>query len=265
MSLLKRLLALKRHEQMDLEIDEELRSHLEMRTADNMAEGMTPDHALREARLRFGNPAVVKETVHAVDAALAIDSFFTDIRYAIRGCLKKPGFTAMAVLTLALGIGANTAIFSVVHAVLLEPLPFSDPDRLVHIWHVPPQSSFPGMSRFAVSAANFLDWQKENHVFAEMALASGGPYDITGAGKPETIHASTVTHDFFSILGVQPIHGRVFLPEEDRAGRNKEIILSYKLWQSHFGADSNAVGRTITLDGVPYIIVGVMGPKHEQA
>jgi putative ABC transport system permease protein len=261
MSLLKRLWALKKRAQMDLEIDEELRSHLEMRAADNMAEGMTPDNALREARLRFGNPVAAKEKVHAVDAALTIESVFADIRYAIRGCLKKPGFTAVAILTLALGIGANTAIFSVVHAVLLEPLPFRDPGRLVHIWHVPPQSSFPGMTRFAVSAANFLDWQKQNHVFTEMALASGGAYEITGEGKPETLIASTVTQDFFSILGVQPLYGRVFVPEEDRPGRNKEIILSYKLWQSSFGSDPNAVGRTITLDGTPYIIVGVMGPK----
>ncbi|HZD49059.1 MAG TPA: ABC transporter permease [Silvibacterium sp.] len=261
MSLLKRLWALKKRAQMDLEIDEELRSHLEMRTADNMAEGMTPDNARREARLRFGNPVAVKEKVHAVDAALAIESVFADIRYAFRGCVKKPGFTAVAILTLALGIGANTAIFSVVHAVLLEPLPFRDPGRLVHIWHVPPQSSFPGMTRFAVSAANFLDWQKQNHAFTEMALASGGAYEITGKGKPETLIASTVTQDFFSILGVQPLYGRVFVPEEDRPGRNKEIILSYKLWQSSFGSDPNAVGRTITLDGALYIIVGVMGPK----
>jgi predicted permease len=175
--------------------------------------------------------------------------------------LKKPGFTSVAILTLALGIGANTAIFSVVHAVLLEPLPYRDSDRLVHIWHVPPQSSFPGMTRFAVSAANFLDWQKQNHVFSEMALASGAAYEMTGKGKPETIVASTVTHNFFSVLGVEPIAGRVFVPEEDQPGRNNQIILSYKLWQSRFGSDRNLVGRTITLDGAPYIVVGVMGPK----
>jgi predicted permease len=261
MSFLRRLWVLKKREQMDLEIDEELHSHLEMRTEDNMAEGMTPDHALRAARVRFGNPVAMKEKVHAVDAVLAIENVFADIRYAIRGCLKKPGFTSVAILTLALGIGANTAIFSVVHAVLLEPLPYRDPDRLVHIWHVPPQSSFPGMTRFAVSAANFLDWQKQNHVFAEMALASGGAFEMTGEGKPETIIASTVTHNFFSILGVEPISGRVFVQEEDRPGRNMQIILSYKLWQSRFGSDPNAVGRTITLDGAPYLVVGVMGPK----
>jgi predicted permease len=187
--------------------------------------------------------------------------FLQDLKIACRHLLKSPGFTSVAILIMALGIGANSAIFSVVHAVLLEPLPFSDPDRLVQIWHIPPQSSFPGMTQFAVSAANFLDWQKQNDVFSEMALYTGASYDITGQGKPGTIVASTVTSNFFSVLGVQPVHGRVFLPEEDQPGKNKEIILTYKLWQSRYGSDPNVVGRTVTLDGTPYIIVGVMGPK----
>jgi predicted permease len=184
-----------------------------------------------------------------------------DLKFAIRHLLKSPGFTSVAVLIMALGIGANTAIFSVVHAVLLEPLPFQDPDRLVQLWHVPPQSSFPGMTQFAVSAANFLDWQKQNDVFSGMALYSHGGYELTGQGKPETIHAGRVTAGFFSVLGVQPILGRVFLPEEDQPGRNKELVLSYKTWQTRYAADPNVVGRTVTLDGSPYVIVGVMGPK----
>ncbi|HKD59760.1 MAG TPA: ABC transporter permease [Terracidiphilus sp.] len=184
-----------------------------------------------------------------------------DFKFAVRHLLKSPGFTSIAILIMALGIGANTAIFSVVHAVLLEPLPFHDPDRLVQIWHVPPQASFPGMTRFAVSAANFLDWQKQNDVFSEMALASGGGFDITGQGKPETIRAATVTSNFFSALGVRPIYGRVFLSQEDQPGHNQEIILTYKLWQSRFGSDPNIVGKSVTLDGTPYNIVGVMGPK----
>jgi putative ABC transport system permease protein len=187
--------------------------------------------------------------------------FIQDLKFACRHLLKSPGFASVAILIMALGIGANTAIFSVVHAVLLEPLPYSDPDRLVQIWHVPPQSSFPGMTQFSVSAANFLDWQKQNDVFSEMALYSGASYDITGQGKPGTVIASTVTSSFFSVLGVQPIYGRVFAPEEDQPGKNKEIILTWKLWQSRYGSDPNVVGRTVTLDGTPYIIVGVMGPK----
>jgi putative ABC transport system permease protein len=183
------------------------------------------------------------------------------LKFALRHLAKSPGFTSVAVIIMALGIGANTAIFSVVHAVLMEPLPFSQPDRLVRLWHVPPQSSFPGVTRFAISAANFLDWQKQNTVFEGMALYTGGGYDITGQGKPQSIRAGKVTANFFSVLGVQPIHGRVFTPEEDQPGKDHELILTYKLWQSRFASDPKAVGRTITLDGTPYVIVGIMGPK----
>ena len=190
-----------------------------------------------------------------------MSKFAQDLKFALRHLLKSPGFTSVAILIMALGIGANTAIFSLVHSVLLEPLPFQDPDRLVQLWHVPPQSSFPGMTQFAVSAANFLDWQKQNNVFSEMALYSHGGYDLSGHGKPETIHAGRVTSGFFSVLGVQPIYGRVFLPEEDQPGRNKELILSYKTWQTRYAADPNVVGRSVTVDGSPYVIVGVMGPK----
>jgi len=184
-----------------------------------------------------------------------------NLRYAFRRLLKSPGFALVAVLIMALGIGANTAIFSVVHSVLLEPLPFHDADRLIQLWHVPPQTSFPGMTRFSVSAANFLDWQKQNDVFEQMALYSGGGFDITGNGKPEAISASLVSDGFFSVLGVQPLHGRVFRPDEDRPGSNHEVILSYKLWQARYGSDPNVLGRSINLDGQPFTIIGVMGPK----
>src|ERR1700729_680408 len=183
-----------------------------------------------------------------------------DLRFACRLLLKSPGFALMATIIMALGIGANTAIFSIVHAVLLEPLPFRDVDRLVQVWHTPPQTSFPGMTRFSVSAANFFDWQKQNHVFDQMALYSGAQFDITGAGKPEAVTASTVSPEFFSVLGIQPLHGRVFLPEENGPGKNHEVILSHKFWQAHFGSDPGVVGRSINLDGDPYTVVGVMGP-----
>jgi putative ABC transport system permease protein len=184
-----------------------------------------------------------------------------NLKFAIRQLIKSPGFTTIAVVILALGIGANTAIFSVVHAVLLEPLPFRDADRLVQIWHTPPQSSFPGMTRFAASAANFLDWQKQNTVFDQMALYSGGGHDLTGGAKPESIVAAHVTSGFFSVLGVQPLYGRVFTEEEDHPGKNHEVILTYKTWQKRYGSDPHVVGRTMNLDGTPYVIVGVMGPR----
>jgi len=183
------------------------------------------------------------------------------MKFGIRLLRKSPGFACVAIFVMALGIGANTAIFSVVHAVLLEPLPFPDADRLVQIWHVPPQTSFPGMTRFAISPANFLDWQKQNNVFDQMAVYGGAGYDITGAGKPASVTGGRVSSNFFSVLGVQPLHGRIFLPEEDRPGRNHEVILSYKLWQARYASDPNVVGKSINLDGDPYVVVGVMGPK----
>jgi predicted permease len=238
-----------------------IQEHLEEKIDELMEDGMSRQEATQAARRQFGNVALLEQHSREVWQWTAVEGIAADVRFALRQLFKSPGFTSMAILIMALGIGANTAIFSVVHAVLLQPLPYQDPDRLVHIWHVPPQSSFPGMTRFAVSAANFLDWQKLNTVFSEMALASGTRLEITGQGKTQTIAASSVTSSFFSVLGVQPIYGRIFLPQEDQPGHNKEIILGYKLWQSRFASDPRVVGRTITLDGTPYIIVGVMGPK----
>ena len=238
-----------------------IREHLEEKIDELMEAGMSRQEATQAARRNFGNVALLEQRSREVWQWPTVESIAADVRFALRQLYKSPGFTSIAILIMALGIGANTAIFSVVHAVLLEPLPFSDPNRLVQIWHVPPQSSFPGMTRFAVSAANFLDWQKQNDVFSGMALASGAGFEFSGHGKPEHISASTVNWNFFSVLGVQPIYGRVFIPQEDQPGRNKELILTYKLWQSHFGSDPDVVGRTVTLDGTPYMIVGVMGPK----
>ena len=145
-----------------------------------------------------------------------------NLKFALRLLRKSPGFAFIAILIMALGIGANTAIFSVVHAVLLEPLPFRDADSLVQIWHTPPQKSFPGMTRFSVSPANFLDWQKQNHVFDRMAMYGGAGYDLTGAGKPEAVRASTVSPDFFSVLGVEPLHHDHGASETvDRGGHSK--------------------------------------------
>ena len=249
----------RRRRYTDLSIS--IQEHLEEKIDDLMEEGMSREQASQAARREFGNVTLLEERSREVWQWPTVESIWADVRFALRQLVKSPGFASIAILIMALGIGANTAIFSVVHAVLLEPLPFRNPGQLVEIWHVPPQSSFPGMTRFAVSAANFLDWQKQNTVFSEMALASGGGFEITGQGKPETIGAATVTYNFFSVLGVRPIYGREFLAQEDQPDHNKEIILTYKLWQSHFGSDSGVIGHTITLDGAPYQIVGVMGPK----
>jgi predicted permease len=183
---------------------------------------------------------------------------FHDFRYAVRRLLKSPGFTVVAVLTLALGIGANTAIFSVVNGVLLRPLAFREPDRLVRIWHTPPAKSFPGIPEFAVSAANYVDWQSQNRVFEQMAIQSYRGFTLTGSDKPERVDVAAVSADFFGTLGVSPKLGRGFSQEEDQPGHSNVVVLSYAFWQQHFGSDSSIVGRTMTLDGQSFLVAGVM-------
>ncbi|HET6176798.1 MAG TPA: ABC transporter permease [Candidatus Sulfotelmatobacter sp.] len=186
---------------------------------------------------------------------------FQDFRYAVRQLRKSPGFTAVAVVTLALGIGANTAIFSVVNGALLRPLPFRDPDRLVHIWHVPPAKSFPGMTTFSVSAANYLDWQRQSQVFEQMAIYTWHGFTLTGGQAPEQVDASAVSSGFFATLGVQPMLGRVFYPEEDQPGHSNVVLLSHRFWQEHFGSNADIVGHNINLDGQSYLVAGVMPPS----
>jgi putative ABC transport system permease protein len=186
-----------------------------------------------------------------------MNGFAQDFRYALRQLRKNPGFTAVAIAILALGIGANTAIFSVVNGVLLRPLPFKEPARLVRVWHIPPPASFPGMTTFAVSAANFTDWENQNHVFDGMAIYTYHGFATTGA-KPEQVAAGAVSAGFFSTLGVPPMLGRVLSPDEDQVGHSHVVVLSYRFWQEHFGSNPDIVGHDINLDGEAYLVAGVM-------
>jgi putative ABC transport system permease protein len=190
-------------------------------------------------------------------------TLLTDFKHGLRVLLKNPGFTAAAIIVLALGIGANTAIFSVVNAVLLRPLPFRDPARLVQLWHVPPPKSFPGMTEFSVSAANFIDWQRENYVFDKMAIYTGSSLNLTGREQPEALQGAAISADFFSILQVPPLLGRTFTPDQDQQGKNHAVILSYGLWKSRFAANPNIAGQSVSFDGQSYIVTGVMGPKFK--
>lgn len=190
-----------------------------------------------------------------------METLFQDIRYALRQLLKSPGFAVVAVLTLALGIGANTAIFSVVDGVLLRPLGFREPDRIVRIWHVPPPQSFPGITQFAVSAANYIDWENQNHVFEQMAIYSGRGFTFNSAEKPERIQAAAVSAKFFEILGVPPLVGGSLLPEQDQPGRSDVVVLSYRFWQEHLGSNRAVVGHDIVMDGRNFRVAGVMPPS----
>jgi len=184
-----------------------------------------------------------------------------DFRYGLRVLRKNPGFALVAILVLGLGIGANTAIFSVVNTVLLRPLPFEDPARIVHVWHVPPPKSFPGMTRFSVSTANYIDWRKQNDVFEDMAMYTGSSMNLTGGDKAESLLAANVEPTFFSVLGAKPLLGRTFLPGEELVGQNHKVVLTHAFWQSRFGGDRSIVGKQITLDDEPYTVIGVMGPR----
>jgi putative ABC transport system permease protein len=186
-----------------------------------------------------------------------------DLKYGLRVLLKSPGFAAVAVMVLALGIGANTAIFSVVNAVLLRPLPYQDPGHLVQVWHVPPAKSFPGMTEFSVSAANFLDWREQNRVFEQLAIYSYSTLNLSGKGQPESVTSAVVSPNFFSVLRVQPRFGRAIAPGEDQQGRANVVVLSHAFWREHFGSDPGIVGQNITLNQQAYTVVGVMPPRFE--
>src|SRR5689334_3712091 len=189
-----------------------------------------------------------------------METILKDIRYAIRGLLQRPGFTAIALITLALGIGANTAIFSVVNAVLLRPLPFRDPEQLVIVWE---DAAFAGFPRNTPAPANYVDWKTQNQSFADMAASAETSFNITGDGEPERVSAYSVTANFFPLFGVQPLLGRSFSAEEDRPGGNKVAMLSYSLWQSRYGGDRQILNHDIQLNGEKHTVVGVMPPSFQ--
>src|SRR6185503_19639826 len=178
-------------------------------------------------------------------------TLINDLKYGLRMLLKHPLVTAIAVVTLALGIGANTAIFSVVNAVLLNPLPYKQPDRLVALW-----SNVPGHGRWRNSPATFFDWKKQNTVFEDVVAFGGSTVTLTGIGEPEQLVGGRVSSGYFGVVGVDPILGRPFLPEEYAQGQDKVVLLSYNLWQHRFGGDRNIINRTLPLDGNSYTVVG---------
>jgi putative ABC transport system permease protein len=248
-----RMLGLFLRRKLERELDEEIRSHLEMQIEDNLRQGMSLEDARRAARLKFGGVEQVKEAYRDKSRLGWIESLWQDLCYGVRMLLKKPGFTAAAVITLALGIGANAVIFSVVNTALLRPLPFDDPDRLIMIR----ETKLPEFTDFSVGPATFLDWKNQNTVFERLVAMTNTSLTLIGAGDPERLRGMLVTDGFFAMLGVRPQIGRDFLPEEDRAGRNNVVILSHRLWQRRLGGDPNVVNRAITLGGQSYTVIGV--------
>ncbi|MFY9553502.1 MAG: ABC transporter permease, partial [Blastocatellia bacterium] len=189
-----------------------------------------------------------------------MDSLLQDFRYSVRLFLKRPGFTATVVLTLALAIGINTSVFCIVNSVLIDPLPFKDPDQLVLVWEKDFQK---GRSQERVSAPNFIDWREQNTVFEGMAAFDSSVFVLTGAGEPETIPGSRISTNLLWLLGVTPVLGRAFSQTDEQPGQDKVVLVSHKLWQRRFGSDPNLVGQFLTLDNKSYLVVGVMGPNFQ--
>ena len=240
---------------MDEELKEELQSHIQMQAWKNRRSEPDPAEAMRRARLQFGSLVCATEECREQRGISSIEVFVKDVHFAFRMLRKSPGFTAVALLTLALGIGANTAIFSVVNAVLLRPLPYPDPSQLVLVSEANPQAGIAGLG---MSYPTFTELRDGNHVFSAVAGLGGHALVLTGYGDPSEVSTVVVTPEFFSVLAAEPLLGRVFVPEDGRRGAAAVVVLSENLWRSRFGADAGLVGRSITLDMRPYTVIGVM-------
>jgi putative ABC transport system permease protein len=241
------------------EIDEELRFHLEQRTAENLAAGMTPEAAAREARKHFGNLQSIREECHEAKGASFGEAALRDVRFGLRMLRKNPGFTAAAVLTLALGVGVNSALFSVLYAVLLEPLPYSEPGRLVQVQST---ISAPGKPAEIVppwSYPRFELLRDHNRIFAQIAAFDSRTLTVTGTDRSERVEAELASASYLPLLGVRAVLGRVFLPEEDLKGAARPVVvISEGYWRRHFGGDPGVIGRTLRANQTPLTIVGVV-------
>jgi putative ABC transport system permease protein len=258
----------------EAEIIEELAQHLDDRYEQSVRGGATKEEANQAALLELTESDLLVQELRRVERPVRqepvvagaqrrmnmLGDLSQDLGYGLRMLLKNPGFTVVAVIALALGIGANSAIFSVVNTVLLRPLPYQDPDRLVMVWEDNTKGGYP---RDTPAAANYIDWRDQNQVFEGMAAVADMSFNLTGTGEPERIDGRRVSANLFPLLGVQPQIGRAFLPEEDQPGGNRVVVMSHGLWQRRFGSDANITSKSLTLNGESYTVVGVMPPQFQ--
>jgi putative ABC transport system permease protein len=262
-----RLRALLRKSEMERELDDELRYHIEQQTEQNIRLGMDPHEARIAARRAFGGMEQAKERSRDARGLRWVEELWQDLRFGVRMLAKKPGFTMMAVITLALGVGANTAIFSVVHAVLLKPLPYAAPERLVMLW----ESGEKTGGEFDVRINHFLAWRDEQQVFTQLGAFQYQDFNLFGGDRPERIQGALVTSNLFPLLGARLAAGRDFLPEEERDGQHRVVIVSYDFWRQRFGGASGPQDmqgwreKTLTLNGESYRVIGVMPAGFEIA
>ena len=253
-----RIKSLFQRKKLDRDLDDELAFHLAKRQEANCAGGMDGEEARYAARRQLGNTTWLKETSREMRTFAWLERFWQDLHYAARLLGSKPAFTAVIVVTLATGIGANSAVFSVVNSVLLEPLPYRQENRLVMVWETNART---GHDHNVVSPANFLYWQDHNTVFDQMAAFYDDTSTLTGEGEPEQIPSQGISTNLFPLLGISPILGRDFSTEEGLRDHNHVVLLGYGLWQRRFGSDRGIVNKTIKLDGESFLVVGVMPPN----
>jgi putative ABC transport system permease protein len=243
----------------DRELEREIETHLEAETREQQTAGLTPEQARYAARRALGNPASIQEDVRAAWGWTSVERLAMDLRYAARQLRRSPAFTAVAVITMALGIGATTAVFSIINAVLLREPPYPEASRLVRLFQTLPNA---GESRAGTGAPEYLDYRDRNRVFASLAGFSRANFDLTGAGEPERISGARVSGNLFDTLGVPAMLGRTFTAEEDRPGENV-AVLSHAYWQRRYGGSPQVLGATLRLNEKPYTIIGVMPPGFD--
>ncbi len=252
-------LRLLRRKHSDAELQDEIEAFLTQVTADNVARGMSPDEARRQARVKFGNPQKVRESLWSQNSLPTLTNIGHDMKYAFRTLRRTPGFSIIAVAVMALCIGAATCLFTIVRSVLLRPLPFRDPNRLVMVYEHSRGSKGPDFSYNPVAPADFYDWRSKTHGFEDMAIMRYAGYILTGerGELPETVRTAAGSWNLFQLLGVQPALGRAFTETEDRPG-NTDVMLTWNVFQRRFAGDARIVGRQIHLDGRPFTVVGVL-------
>lgn len=255
--LLYRLRALFQRKSVESELDDELRAHFDRQVQKHVESGLTLDEARRRARLEFGGFEQVKEECRDARGVSFIETTLQDLRYSLRMLRKSPGFAAVAVVTLALGIGANTAIFSVVNAVLLRPLPYPDADRVVAVG----ERWMGGGGDLA--PPDYLDIAAENHAFEQMAAYKSGNFNLSAGPRPERVAGTVITTNTFSLLRVQPVLGRSFLASDGGPAGHRTVVLGYTLWQARFGGQPDVIGEKISLNDEPYTVVGVMPRRFD--
>jgi putative ABC transport system permease protein len=256
-----RLRSLFRKSRVEQELTQELRFHLEKLIEEKVGKGMIPEEARYAALRELGGVEQIKEECRDMRRVNYIENFFQDVRYGLRMLRKNPGFTVVAVLTLGLGIGANTAVFSLVDTILLRPLPYRDPHQLVLVSETLPQMG--GDTEVGMAAGEYLDYRDRNRSFVQTGAYEAAGFNLTGEGTPLRVNAAAVTASAFPLLGVPAQLGRSFTADEEQPGSIPVAVLSYSLWQRHYGADRRILGKTIRLDEKPYVVVGVMPPSFQ--